>query len=238
MIVYWSPYEKPNQKASFMSYFEPVLALSIVMSEQTQNPIDRNENLYKNCPAFRDFWHNVFALKLTHDYTLEFDDERVWSNNFTQEFFDDYIMIRSVKDRMFTIQNLNLFVCEEPLEISIMSAHFEDNNFVNGTRIIPGQFDIGKWFRPLECAFFAKKGVKKIDMKAGDVFCYVKFHSKEKVTIKRFHANSEIKELISDAMMFVRHKKLGSPMVYFYEKMKHSGYKKKFIRIVKSLTEQ
>ena len=52
-----------------------------------------------------------------------------------------------------------LFFCEESLQMQQNGAHFNQNGFIDKTLIIPGKYDIGKWFRPLETPFIFKNGV-------------------------------------------------------------------------------
>ena len=51
------------------------------------------------------------------------------------------------------------FTDTKSLEMEVYPAFMESNDFVNKANLIPGVFDIGKWYRPLDCAFHLKKGI-------------------------------------------------------------------------------
>jgi hypothetical protein len=68
--------------------------------------------------------------------------------------------------------------------MSVTPAFLHYNDFTDKTSVIPGEFDISKWVRPVECVFEIKKQTESIKILKGDAQCYFKFRSDETTPIK------------------------------------------------------
>jgi hypothetical protein len=52
--------------------------------------------------------------------------------------------------------------------------------------IIPGRYDIGKWFRPLEFPFILKNEFDDFSVKREDILYYLKFYTNKNIIFKQF----------------------------------------------------
>jgi hypothetical protein len=238
MIVYWSPFTSFNPAITALSYEMPEPMLPILLKEklQSQSADELNGNRYKNCPAFGDSFKNVFGLKLTHDYSLSINEDRFSSQDYDQNFFDYFVDVRSVENRMIGLNIYNLFISEHSLDMSLTGSYFSDNDFNNSARLIPGQFNIGKWIRPIECAFMFRDGLNSIKLNKGDIYAYVRFDIDEPVEIKRFEITPEISSLVKENLNFRKYKKGAWPLSQYYEAYKKTLRHKTLIKTVKALT--
>jgi hypothetical protein len=114
-----------------------------------------------------------------------------------QQFFNDYIRIRSIKDGLFSMGLQYVFFSEEDLEIEATGAYFSENSFTNNVRVIPGKYNIGKWIRPVEAPFIVNKDCNNIKMNRGDDYLYVKFNTIEDVNLVKFNMSDSVKNTIS-----------------------------------------
>ena len=84
----------------------------------------------------------------------------------------------------------------QPREISVVEpigAAFEKTK-----QILFQPFDIGKWFRNTEFAFYLKKDYNEFKIEQDEVFTYLRFHTDEKINFKQFRPTQRISELIAD----------------------------------------
>ena len=90
--------------------------------------------------------------------------------------------------------------------------------------IIPGGFNIGKYFRNLEFAFILKNDFNEFIVNDEDVLYYLKFYTKEKINFKQFKFNENLKQMVKDVRManFGSNKK--SNINIFYDKFKGKKY--------------
>jgi hypothetical protein len=73
------------------------------------------------------------------------------------------------------------------LNITLYEYPFlEDNNITQRCVIPSGQFDIGKWFRNTELAFFLKRDYNEFKVDKNEIMYYVRFHTNEKIKFQQF----------------------------------------------------
>ena len=188
-----------------------------------------NEANFKVCPAYVDSVKNTYALKFPFDYDLNFDwqGEYVNSSCFDQKTFNDHVYIRDLNNKLVTLHfNYIFFTEEKSLNLESLTAYTSDNNFINSTVIIPGVFDIGKWFRPIDCTFMVKQNVDTIKMKEGDQWNHTRFHTNKKVKLQKFYYNKKL-DFLSTNLVNVRNYKTpkANSWDYYYDTFDRSKYK-------------
>lgn len=159
---------------------------------------EKSKNITLNfCPAFKNYLNNVYKITSIYDYEFKTDGEVVTSDMYDQNFYNDHVGIRSIKDKSFSFANQWTFFTEkDSLEISLSAPILEDNYIAKNCTFIPGKFDIGKWFRVIDVAFYLKEGVDIFKVKEGDALQYLTFHTNEKIIFKQFMVNDTIKQYL------------------------------------------
>lgn len=169
-----------------------------------KNLININEpySQINKCPAFADSVKNLFSIKSFYDYEFTIDIDSmssqytIKSNNYDQEFFDEHVLVRSFEKRFFSFfQKYIFFTDEKSLNATYYIYPFlEDNNITKRCLIPPGQFDIGKWFRNTEFAFYLKDGFNSFKIEKDEIFAYIKFDTKEKINFHQFRYNENFEK--------------------------------------------
>jgi hypothetical protein len=149
----------------------------------------RKNVVFLKCPAHTDFIKNVFVFKSPVDITIDIDINEQYAKvncpNIDQKVFDHFIDVRFLGLNecgtspypLIGIDFLNAFTASKSVIMSAMPAFFHHNDFTKKTSFIPGEFDIGKWTRPIECVFEVKNTKETIEIKKGDALFYVKFNT-------------------------------------------------------------
>lgn len=188
----------------------------------------RKNTIYLKCPAHTDFLKNIFVLKSPIDIEFDFDidDEivKVFCNNLSQEIFQNIIDLRFLDKKnagnnsfpIIGIDFLNIFNCQEDMPMSVMPAFLHYNEFTENTCVIPGQFDISKWTRPVEIVFELKNPKSKFIINKGDALCYFKFHTDEIIKIKKSPCPYRDMEICSSIVAADKFK----PLKHRYESFK------------------
>lgn len=165
----------------------------------------KNQKVFlTSCPAVKDYMKNTFSVKSLYNYNFKIVDsdkgKTVFTDIYDQAFFNDHLLIRSIEDKLFSFMKRFVFFTEEKslLMSSGMLPFLEDNNITKRCVIIPGVFDIGKWFRQIEFAFYLKKDYDEFKIEENEIFQYIKFHTNEKIIFKQFKVNEEIQDFLHD----------------------------------------
>lgn len=229
--VYWGV-EPKDRDYPTVSYFDPVPAIKNFIDIEG----DAVEANFKFCPAIHLQQKNVFKLKFPYQYKIDFDWENQYCSSpyYDQDFFDDNISVRSFQCRTIGIQLYPIFISEEPLEIEMTQAYTSDNNFVRNTILFPGQFDIGRWARPLSCDFIVRKGFNFVEFDRGDDWSFIKFKTDKKIIFKKFYCTQEIKQLYSQNIRSRDYKiKVVEKLSYYYDMFEQSRHKNRLLKLIK-----
>lgn len=233
MVIYWCAYTE-NDTVSQFDFIEPTVAVK--RSNEYVKNLDTAEN-FTMCPAFRDHFNNVFELNFPTDYNLNFepdgDGTRISSTMYDQKYFDEMVYIRSGPNNLYSYNVRYMFYCEEPLTATMTPAYFAENDFTKNTMLVSGKFNVGKWFRPFDCAFKVHDGVSHFKIEKNQPFAYIHFDTNQKIEFKRFYRSDKIAKLHHDLFRTrnFRQRKI-VPLDFFYNiynKIKFSSIIKKEI---------
>ena len=180
------------------------------------------------CPVFNESLKNTYAIKSIYDYSFKIENEQCVSKYYDQKFFDDHVLIRSIEKKFFSFLVQYVFFTEEDSLTINAYQHpiFEENEISKRCMIIPGTFDIGKYFRNLEFAFILKNDFDEFIVNDEDVLYYLQFNTKEKINFKQFKMTKDLENMIDDvrkANHFDEHKKYVS-IDHWYNKFKGKKY--------------
>lgn len=190
--IYWASCDK---NWMFQRKPDPVLT-----KLNSSNLKTNQESIYmmNKCPALADELINTYNMYSIYDYEFYIDLESnlVKSNCFDQTFFDTNVNVRSIPHKLFSYrQGFVFFTDEDTLDVTFCKFPFlEDNEVTKRCKIIPGRFDIAKWFRPIELAFFLKKEYNSFQIFKDDILYYTQFHTDKKINLKQFYYNDRLIE--------------------------------------------
>jgi hypothetical protein len=150
---------------------------------------------YLKCPAHTDFLRNTWVFCAPFDLTLEIEVDpdsdmvRVHCENISQEIFESIIDTRFLYKTeqaknpypLMGIDWLCVFACEELLMMQVFPAFMHKNEFTDKTTVIPGEYDVGRWTRPVETVFEIRSNRERIVISKGDAISYVKFISDDQI---------------------------------------------------------
>lgn len=229
IIVYWG-----------ISHLESKAAARFVEPVSLTSHFFKGKNIkdygYKACPSFLDFTNNVFVLKSPYKYNFTIKDNGdVRSELYDQLFFDTHVLVRSIPSQLFSLRPFMLFCTEEEsLTMSLEHPWFDNNSYTQRCITIPGQIDIGKYFRSLDFAFHLNKEFKEFNIEEGDPFYYLRFHTKRKIIFKRFMFTTKILDY-SQYVWNIKEStvKKFRPMEYFYKIYNRYNYKKHIMKEIK-----
>ena len=141
--------------------YRPFIALSSEVNST------RNKITSLKCPAHTDFLKNTFVFCAPLDITIDLEvckltnTVKVYCENISQEIFESIIDTRFLSNKnlvsspypLLGIDWLTVFTAEKSTILQILPAFMHRNDFTEKTTIVPGEYDISKWTRPVETVF-------------------------------------------------------------------------------------
>lgn len=194
--VYWCPFLLDGDWHN-VGYFEPEPVLKHLISQRDANVE------YLKCPAFQQYYSNTFVIKSPVDLILKVDKDSAGrkvliAENFNQKFYNDHIFPRMAQNKTFSMFSLEfsyIFYSKNSVMIEMLPASMEKTDFIKNTNLVPGEFDISKWIRPVSPAFEVIDDTKILSIKRGEPLLYVRFKTEKKVNLIRVEQDNTIESL-------------------------------------------
>ncbi len=211
-----------------LTVYEPVPLLKSFLSERNKN------NLYFKCPAVLDVLTSYYVIRAPYDLTFSIEKtakgKSVVTFNYDQEFYDKHINNRpfdTLDNKLLTIGRPTYFCANESVVLTVMPAFLHKSKFLNNINLIPGEFDISKWFRPCDFTFEVIDDTQELSFKRGDPLYYIKFNTTKKIKFTRMEITPD---LIKSTFAFVNLKNIisGNTMEKNYE------IAKEYVKVVKN----
>ena len=247
ITIYWgiNPWQGPEGLRSD----PPVPIMNKFFKDRITEDV-AHEIFYNKCPALFNELTNVYGMKSVYDYVIQLEGDQnkpeintnlIGQTDPAEEFFKRHVTVRSMKGRLFSFEQGMVFFTESPsLIMSQLPAFMEDNNITKNTICIPGQFDIGKYFRGLDFAWHFRNGCNKIEFNRKEITFYLRFHTKEKIKFQRFLFTEELGILSGMVTLIKNNKKpdgiakfKSEALNYYYNIFDRSNLKNKMLKIIK-----
>ncbi len=188
LIVYWSPHENDKNL-----YNEP---LNLYNFLRTKKETRFKEQGFFSCPSFKNLTLNTYIFTSSSDnmYKLDILNGRL-------DYTETSVEASSVRPPsiencfLFKLSLSWIFFCKESLVMEITPAYFNDTSHTEFGAIIPGAFDIGQWFRPINAEFQLWSGVDNFVLPKDEPIFYAKFNTNKNIVFKKFLMTDEIKSI-------------------------------------------
>ena len=173
----------------------------------------------------------IYVIRSTYDYEIDVDceNDRISSKMYDQAFFNDNIVVRDTKSGLFSYLNPSItFFSEKKLEMELLPPFFHNLPWKEHS-ILPGRFNVGQHFRPLECpVHLFHSDTIKINNK--DPLYYVRFFTDEKIVFKRFFVTTKLFKITNNLMKKRTFTKKIIPLQWYYD----NTYKKTILKEIQN----
>ena len=193
------------------------------------------------CYALQDHVKNTFIYRspVSMKVTYTGDDRKYIISGINVDNQKEFNLLIDNPDAESVYQvligfGLNIISKEDSLPMSVHPANYHKTD-VSRFPIVTGSYDCGKWFRPIHLSIFNPEE-KDFEIKRGDPLFYIKFHTKDKVQLKRFNMNEEILSHVASTVQ-VKKYLASTKLNKLYKLYKESKLKPLLIRAVKSQHE-
>jgi hypothetical protein len=210
--VYWACIENEWLRAT-----APETVSSLFYKERKYDTNYPDINMH-HCPSFNGHMHNLFALRSIYTYRFGLRDGKLGTDDFDQAFFDRHVNIKSIDKKLFSFNQSFVFFTDHPSLPVTMSLppYLEDNNITDRCIVLPGELDIGKWYRNTDLAFYLKQNINEFQIEEGEIYGYIKFHTDQKINFIQYRQTEKLNTLLLDTIRSKNNKKKVFSMEKFY----------------------
>lgn len=196
--VYWSPFSDIQGFNTSHTY----LPLRSLFDETfTRRNTDNTTPSFFQCPATSTLLKNTFVMRSPVEEKITVGDSkadiaipknREKSTHIKAEIFHQ----PSIKNqRLVYLNHPFIMFSDEDLMATLTAPFFEKSNIAQFGAVVPGQFNIGKWFRPLNSELNLWDGVTEVPISVNDALCYVQLQTERVVNLQRFQINKRLTDI-------------------------------------------
>lgn len=196
MIIYWGASSFHEQMYLGLHGPSPAFADAKVLSEKLTQKTQWTD--FTRCPSLIQYSNNLFSLKSPIDLDFIYDGNTVIfdHNQYPIDFIGRIATERDLKAGLISLGLCPyMFFAEGDCEMQLSGSTMADNEFTQNCIVLPGQYNVGKWFRGIDFGFFIKNKNVKVSIKKGDTIANLRFLTDEKITFKKFFITNECNNL-------------------------------------------
>jgi hypothetical protein len=153
----------------------------------------------------RSYYSNTFLIRSPFDMTLTVNttnqgNKVLLIENQDQDWVNKYLINRLSENQTHTMYGLMfqyLFYSKKSLVMESKPASLTHTDFLKNNLFIPGEYDISKWIRPVECVFEITDDTKTAVIKRGEPLYYIRFQTDKKINLIRSQPGDKLFEITS-----------------------------------------
>lgn len=215
ITLYWAPAHAIGNQYEFSHLYPEPLSL---YEELVPLKVDVKDNRddYLRCPAVSSFFRRTFVFRSTTNTNIKVIDGQYVSYEVSSE--DDQRRHQTTVELVHkpTLKNHLLanymhpviFFTDAPsLNVCITPPYFSQSTHSKFGVIVPGEFNVAKWFRPMNFEFQLWEGVKELQIPANDPIAYFSCQTDAKIVLRKFHLTPRLNKLSSSLIHVSPHRR-------------------------------
>lgn len=240
IVVYWSP-SADNMSSPDWSFLYP--KPTTLFKDHFKNKDKESTNHFFMCPASAIKMKKtlVFHSPVSFGYDYDF-------SNGKQELSPtgkNGILMFPSRPRMinngpaFKVGLSYLFFASESLEVSFTSPFFHKTTYMENCSTVPGNFDIGNWYRPYGIEIQTWSDKANIEFVEDEPLFYAEFNTDRPIILKRYTQTEALIKYSNACMETPLIFGLNQSLKKKYEKFRSVGLREKILlEINKNLYEE
>jgi len=229
ITVYWSPYIGDHLEPDWSFLYPSPVS---VFSDHMKNKDHLSKNHLFQCPASASKIKKTLAFKCPMTFTYQYDYSD--NNQFLELITDIGILLKPVERMLTTGPHFKSalgysFFAEESLEVSFTSPFFHKVKYMNNASTIPGNFDIGQWYRPYSFEFQTWSNKGSITFIEDEPLFYTEFKTDRPIVLKRYQQTELLTKYSNTSLDNIRMFGLGQSLKSRYDRFKSIGMREKIL---------
>jgi hypothetical protein len=194
---------------------------------------------YFSCPAMADKMKKILVFKNTVPGSVAYDfrDGKKDLSSLTKEHVNVYVTENrtpaiNIGPTLTFGMSYNVFA-DEPLPVYFTPPFFEKPGYTQDATILPGEFDVGSWFRPYHFEVQTWSDHGTLTLKENEPIFYAEFKTDKKIKLQRFVMTEEIQKLVTANVNSWKLFGVGQSLLQRYKRFKDYGMREKVLTEIK-----
>lgn len=232
ITLYWSPGVNIKNDKSEWSFLYPkptTLFYEMVKISEKNN----SGRSMLSCPAISNKFKKILVFKNSLNFSYEYD---FLNNNKTIKKTSDYALSlflhrdKSISSGpIFDIALKYFLFSDEPLDASFTSPFFHEPKYTKYGSLIPGEFNIGQWFRPFNCEIQTWNNKGNLVFEENEPLFYVELKTDRDIELKPFIMSEKLFDYANSCIETTNMFGSGQSLLSRYNKFKNIGLREKIL---------
>jgi len=229
--IYWAQASNDNKNDWNILYKTPALLFSDLQKKRSPT-INKSKNLFL-CPAVRNLTSRIAVLKcpLTSHYMIENNSIKPISQNHLKVTVQHEPNLEN--SILFVLSTSYIFFCEEDVEMTLTAPFFSKSPHLQYGAIVPGTFNISKWFRSINIEVNLWENVNEFKIKEGEAMAYLTFDTPHEIEFVRFDYTERLQRVSETCGSASLWEKL-VPLLKRYNRFKDGQLKQVVLKEIKN----
>lgn len=233
-VYYAMPYEENDVQDWSFLYPKPKTLFSELIKER-EDPKDIDSFLV--CPAVGSKFKKtlVFNNAINSSYEFGRHDNGFYINPTSSQYIHSINLRKEtlINKPTFEFSLKYLFFADNPVDVSFTSPYFHKPQYMQSGASIPGEFNIGTWFRPynFEVQMWSDSG--KFEIKENEPLFYAEFKTDRPIMLHRFNITKKIDQYKNSIILSAYIFGPFQPLAEKYKKFRQVGYREKILTEIK-----
>jgi hypothetical protein len=188
-VVYWCS-DAPGRTPELLSLFNSVVNKR---HKDTESP-----DLYYRCRSAQEIFKNTFILPATEDIHVLLPHGKLVQSRDSIKFHTRLPVFGNNPAIDYNPQWL--FFSEDDISIQLTPPYFHKTKASEYATVLSGEFNISKWFRPVNATFSLWEDSKELFISSEDPLAYVTFLTENKVILKEFKQTDKINRIVLECV--------------------------------------
>jgi hypothetical protein len=233
--VYWAiPNQENNDQDWSFLYPKPKTLFSELIKER-KDP--KNLDSFLVCPAVGHKFKKTLVFNNAINSSYEFG--RYDNGFYINPTSDQYInAVNARKEILFNKPTFEfslsyLFFADSPMDVSFTSPYFHKPQYMQSGASIPGEFNIGQWFRPYNFEVQTWLDSGEFHIKENEPLFYAEFKTDRPIALHRFNITKQLNQYKNSNTLSINLFGPFQSLSEKYEKFKQVGYREKILTEIK-----
>jgi hypothetical protein len=196
-VYYASPDNLQETQDWSILYKEPTSLnkyLSKNINKERSNDVQNRG--FMSCTAYKGLTNNTYVIEnpIDSSYTLDGNMQSTSKNSLSALYKREPQLNNQI---LFEYNYPLIFFAEESLEMQFTAPYFLNAPHLKYGAVTPGQYNIGKWFRPIQTEINLWDNVKEFEIKKGEPLAFINFLTDKKIEFKMFEMTTDLAKIMN-----------------------------------------
>ncbi len=196
-VYYASPDNLQETQDWSILYKEPTSLnkyLSKNINKERSNDVQNRG--FMSCTAYKGLTNNTYVIEnpIDSSYTLDGNMQSTSKNSLSALYKREPQLNNQI---LFEYNYPLIFFSEESLEMQFTAPYFLNAPHLKYGAVTPGQYNIGKWFRPIQTEINLWDNVKEFEIKKGEPLAFINFLTDKKIEFKMFEMTTDLAKIMN-----------------------------------------